>query len=81
VCYRYYLPLLDIKGNVIGDSQYAEGTVVAELIAQEIVEKFAPNDPEIIRIKKMLPRASEQIAPLKDWLKAKSKVAKSTPAQ
>jgi hypothetical protein len=34
---------------------------------------LAPNDAEIIRIKKMIPKAGDQIAPLKEWLKAKAK--------
>jgi hypothetical protein len=74
--YQFYLPLLAIKGNSIpGGSQYGEGTVVGEVIANEIVEDFAPNDPEIIRIKKKFPKPGDQIAPLTEWLKAKAKAA------
>jgi hypothetical protein len=76
--YRYYLPLLDIRGNEIGSSRYANGTVVGEIIANEIIEQFAPNDPDVIRIKKMFPKAADQIAPLKEWLRANAK-SLSTP--
>jgi hypothetical protein len=74
-CYRYYLPLLDIKGSSLGSHRYAEGTVVAEVIASEIVKDFAPDDPEILRIARMFPTPEEQIAPLKEWLRAKAKAA------
>jgi hypothetical protein len=72
--YLSYLPLLDIKGDTIGPIGYGKGTVVGELIAAEIIEKLAPNDSEIIRIKKMFPKPADQIAPLKEWLIAKAKV-------
>ncbi|HYT92504.1 MAG TPA: hypothetical protein VEL76_27560 [Gemmataceae bacterium] len=72
--YLSYLPLLDIKGPSIGNISYAEGTVVGEVIAREIIEVLAPKDPEILRIKKQFPRASDQIDPLKEWLRARAKV-------
>lgn len=75
--YLSYLPLLDIKGNSIGDMSYSNGTVVGELIAKEIIEKLAPKDPEIIRINAKFPKAADQIAPLKEWLKEKAKAAGS----
>jgi hypothetical protein len=75
--YLYYVPLLEIKGSKIGKSQYAKDVVVAEIIADEIVRYFMPKDPELIRIKEMFPKAADQIAPLKEWLKAKAKVAAS----
>jgi hypothetical protein len=56
--YRYYVPLLDRND---------------EQIAWEIVQYFAPKDAEIIRIKMMFPEAADQIAPLKEWLKAKTR--------
>jgi len=71
--YLSYLPLLDIKGNSIGNISYSTDTVVGEIIAQEIIDRVAPKDPEIIRIKKMFPKAADQIVPLKEWLKAKAK--------
>jgi len=77
--YLSYLPLLDIKGPSIGNISYAEGTVVGDIIAREITEDLAPKDPEIIRIKKMFPKASDQIAPLKDWLKTKAKALTNPP--
>jgi len=64
--YLSYLPLLDIKGNSFGNMSYSADTVVGEIIAQEIIKRLAPKDPEIIRIKKMFPKAADQIAPLKD---------------
>jgi hypothetical protein len=72
--YRFYSTLLAIKGKSIpGGSQFAEGAVVGEIIAREIIEEFAPDDPEIVRIKKMFPKPGDQIAPLQEWLKAKAK--------
>jgi hypothetical protein len=71
--YLFYVPLLDIKGNAIDKTTYADGTVVGELIAREIIEKFAPTDPEIVRIDRRYRSAAEQIAPLKEWLKAMAK--------
>lgn len=73
--YLSYLPLLDIKGPSIGNISYANGTVVGEIIAAEIIDVLAPKDPEIIRIKKTFPKAGDQIAPLKEWLRAKAKAA------
>jgi hypothetical protein len=71
--YLSYIPLLDIKGNKIGPRTFAKDIVVGQLIAKEIIEVLAPNDPEVFRIKQMFPKAAEQIAPLKEWLKAKAK--------
>jgi hypothetical protein len=71
--YLSYLPLLDMKGNSIGNISYSNDTVVGEVIAREIIEVLAPKDAEIIRIKKMYPKATDQIAPLKEWLRAKAK--------
>ena len=71
--YLSYIPLLDIKGHSIGNISYSNDTVVGEIIAKEIIETLAPTDPEIIRIKKMFPKPADQIAPLKEWLKAKAK--------
>jgi hypothetical protein len=77
-CYRFYLPLLDIKGNSIpGGSTYGTGAVAGEIIADEIVSHFAPDDPEIVRIKKTFPKAGDEIAPLKEWLNAKAKAAET----
>jgi len=56
-------------------TQYAEGVVFGEIIASEIIENFAPKDPEIIRIKRLFPKAGDQIAPLKEWLKPGKAVA------
>jgi hypothetical protein len=70
--YLSYLPLLDIKGNSIGNISYSTDSVVGEIIAKEIIERLAPEDPEIIRIKKKFPKAPDQIVPLKEWLKAKA---------
>jgi hypothetical protein len=77
--YLSYLPLLDIKGNSIGNISYSTDTVVGEIIAREIIEVLAPKDPEIIRIKKMFPKAGDQIAPLKEWLQAKAKALETPP--
>jgi hypothetical protein len=77
--YLSYLPLLDIKGNSIGQISYAQGTVVGELIAKEIIEVLAPKDPEVQRIKKKFPSARDQIAPLKEWLRARAKATKTPP--
>ncbi|MFO0825310.1 MAG: hypothetical protein U0792_19675 [Gemmataceae bacterium] len=71
--YLSYIPLLDIKGSSIGGISYSTDTVVGELIATEIIERLAPKDPEILRIKKEFPKPADQIAPLKDWLRAKAK--------
>jgi hypothetical protein len=79
--YRFYLPLLDVKGNKYGNHIYAEGVVFGEVIASEIVMHFAPNDPEIIRIVKMHSKAGDQIAPLKEWLKAKAKAVDKQPGK
>jgi len=76
--YLSYLPLLDIKGNSIGNISYSTDTVVGEIIAREIIEVLAPKDPAIIRINKMFPKASDQIAPLKEWLKGKAKAVTAT---
>ena len=76
--YLSYLPLLDIKGNSIDNISYSTDTVVGEIIAREIIEVLAPKDPEIIRISKMYTKAADQIAPLKEWLRAKAK-ALATP--
>src|SRR5436190_15526107 len=64
--YLSYLPLLDIKGNSIGNISYSTDTVVGEIIAKEIIDRLAPEDPEIIRIKERFPKAADQIAPLKE---------------
>jgi hypothetical protein len=71
--YLSYLPLLDIKGNSIGYTSYSTDTVVGEIIATEIIDVLAPMDPEIIRIKRRFPKAADQIAPLREWLKGKAK--------
>jgi hypothetical protein len=71
--YRFYLPLLDIKGNKYAGHHYAEGVVVAEVIASEITLHFFPNDPEINRINKMFPKEADQIAPLKNGCGPKPK--------
>jgi hypothetical protein len=71
--YLSYLPLLDIKGNSIGKISYSADTVVGTVIAREIIEVLAPQDPEILRIKNRFPLVADQIAPLKAWLKAKAK--------
>jgi hypothetical protein len=76
--YLSYIPLLDIKGNTIGTISYSDNTVVGELIAREIVEQLAPTDPEIIALKKKFPRASDQIPPLKQWLKARAEALATT---
>jgi hypothetical protein len=75
--YRFYLPLLDIKGNKYAGHHYAEGVVVAEVIADEIAGYFGRDDPDIQRITKTFPKASDQIAPLRDWLRAKIKTAET----
>jgi len=71
---------LDIKGNKIGNSSYSTDTVVGELIAQEIIEPLAPEDPEIVRIKQKFAKVGDRIPPLKMWLKAKAKALKATKA-
>jgi hypothetical protein len=71
--YLGYLPLLDIKGNSIGNISYSKDTVVGEMIAKEIIDKLAPMDPELLHIEKTYPKAADQIAPLKEWLKVKAK--------
>jgi hypothetical protein len=76
--YLSYIPLLEIKGNSIGNVSYASDTVVGELIASEIIETLAPKDPEVLRIKKAFPKPADQIRPLKEWLRAKAK-AVATP--
>jgi hypothetical protein len=58
--YLAYLPLLEVPEK-------------GKEIAKELTNKLAPKDPEIVRITKMFPKASDQIAPLKEWLKAKAK--------
>lgn len=75
--YLSYLPLLDIKDPKIGNITYSTGTVVGEMIAEEIIEQLAPKDPEIIRIKTTFPKAADRIAPLKEWLKDRAKAASS----
>jgi hypothetical protein len=64
--YLAYLPLLDVP---------EKGTE----IAKEITDKLTPKDPEIVRITEMFPKASDQIAPLKEWLKAKAKAVEKQP--
>ncbi len=76
--YLAYLPLLDIKGNSIGDHSYGPDTVVGEMFANEIIEMLAPGDPEIVRIKTTFPKAADQIEPLKAWLTAKAKELSAT---
>ncbi len=77
--YLSYLPRLDGKhptrGNVVDD----RGKATSERCAAEIVTLLAPNDPEIMRIVKEFPRSADQIAPLKEWLKAKAKSVEKTP--
>ena len=77
-CYQFYLPLLDIKNNVVGKLQYSNDTVGGEVIADEIVREFLPDDQDIKGIKKMFPKPADQIAPLKEWLKAKAAEAAKT---
>jgi hypothetical protein len=71
--YLSYIPLLEIKGNSIGNHTYSTDTVVGELIASEIITSLAPDDKEIVRIKKQFPKPADQIAPLTEWLRAKAK--------
>jgi hypothetical protein len=71
--YLSYLPLLDIKGNSIGNISYSTDTVVGEMIAKEIIDTWGSTDQELLRIKQTYPKAAEQIAPLKEWLRAKAK--------
>ena len=48
------------------------------MIADEIVREFLPDDQDIRCIKKMFPKPADQIAPLKEWLKAKAAEAAKT---
>jgi hypothetical protein len=80
--YLSYLPLLDIKGNTIGNISYGTDTVVGEVIAGEIVDLLAPNDAEIVRIKQTIPKPGDRIPPLKEWLTSKAKaLAAAEPAK
>jgi hypothetical protein len=74
--YQFYLPLLDInkselphldeKGKESGASFFHP--TVAEELAREIVEKFAPKDPAIKDIVKKFPKTADQLPHLKKWL-------------
>lgn len=72
--YTFYRGLLEVKGNVLEQTTY--GAPVAENFANEVTERFAPEDPAIIEIKKKYPNVPDQIAPLKKWLTEKEKSAK-----
>jgi hypothetical protein len=63
------LPLLDEKGERSGTTSYEP--TVAEAFAEEIVEKFAPNDDAIKDIVKKFPKTKDRIPHLKQWLQSK----------
>ena len=47
----------------------------------QITGYFGRDDPDIQRITKTFPKASDQIAPLKEWLKAKANAVEKQPGK
>ena len=77
--YAYYLKLLEMGGDrlTILDSRGKEvngityASPVAEVFAEEIVTRFAPDDPAVKDIVKKHPKAKDQLPALKTWLRLK----------
>ena len=77
--YEFYLPFLDNhgselphlneKGEPTGASYFHPS--VAEEFAQEIVQRFAPDDPAVRAITQKYPKAADQIPRLKEWLQSR----------
>jgi hypothetical protein len=67
--YRYYLRLLDRAGRELGNAVHTRP--VREVIADEIVSEFAPDDPAVKEIAGKYARASDRIPDLKKWLQAR----------
>ncbi|MBI4601811.1 MAG: sigma-70 family RNA polymerase sigma factor [Planctomycetes bacterium] len=67
---RYYLRVLEIRGNRLGRARFAEDVSVANAFAGEIVERYAPLDPEIAAIRGSTDFKSEdRVAALGKWLR------------
>jgi hypothetical protein len=82
--YQFYLPLLDVAKSELpslNDKGESSGTsffepTVAECFAREIVEEFAPGDPDVQEIVKKYPKTADQISPLKKWLQSRIAASK-----
>lgn len=61
--YRFYLRLLGTPGKSAGGVNFSEP--VSEVFAKEILTEFAPDDPEIVEIKKQ----KDPGPALQEWLK------------
>lgn len=67
--YRFYLRMVSLPGNRIGKTGFAKPN--AERFTDEIIERFAPDDPEIERIARSGAKGEERTAAVKAWLEKK----------
>jgi hypothetical protein len=83
--YRYYLKQLDdnevaYSSSSSGDTEVRRVTF-AEAAAEEIVEDFARDDPDVKKIAKKFPKTADQIPHLKKWLQTRIAKQKKTPEE
>jgi formylglycine-generating enzyme required for sulfatase activity len=66
---EYYLRLLSIEDNKLGQMELAEDVSVASFIASEIVENYAPLDPEVSKIRDSTGfQSQERLRAIREWL-------------
>jgi hypothetical protein len=82
--FRFYLPLLDIagphlsmpndEGKWVAAAHYYPS--VGEAFAEEVVTRFAPDDPAVKEIVRKFPMPAHRVPELKNWLRSRLGAAK-----